>query len=52
MEAAQFAKYSQNKMTAAILLATNDAKLQHHVRGQPPVVFYDTMRVRDRLKKN
>jgi len=52
MEAGQYAKYSQNKPALEVLLATNDAKLQHHVRGQPPVIFYDTMLIRDKLKKN
>lgn len=51
MEKGQFAKYSQNDIAKNVLLATLDAKLQHHVRGSPPIVFYDTMRVRDRLMK-
>jgi predicted NAD-dependent protein-ADP-ribosyltransferase YbiA (DUF1768 family) len=49
MEAGQQAKYSQNEIPKKVLLATKDAKLQHHVRGSPPIVFYDTMRVRERL---
>jgi predicted NAD-dependent protein-ADP-ribosyltransferase YbiA (DUF1768 family) len=51
MEAGQFAKYSQNEKAKAVLLATKDAKLQHHVRGQPPIVFYDSMKIREQLKK-
>ena len=50
MEAGQRAKYSQNEVAKAVLLATKDAKLQHHVRGQPPIVFYDSMKIRDQIK--
>ena len=46
----QYAKYSQNPAAKALLLATKDAKLQHFSRGQPPIVFYDTMIVRKRLQ--
>lgn len=46
----QFAKYSQNANARAALLATGDAKLQHYARGQPPVVFYDTMKIREQLR--
>ena len=49
MEAGQYAKYSQNEDAKKVLLATKDAKLQHHVRGSPPIVFYDSMRVREKL---
>ena len=52
MEDGQFAKYSQNELTKKVLLATKDAKLQHHVRAQPPIIFYDTMRIREQLKSN
>ena len=51
MKAGQLAKYSQNEAAKAVLLATKDAKLQHHVRGQPPIVFYDSMKIREELKK-
>lgn len=58
MEKGQQAKYEQNEMAKAVLLATKDAKLLHYVASRkpkdqrpPPVVFYDTMRIRDRLKK-
>ena len=50
MEAGQRAKYSQNEVAKDVLLATKDAKLQHHVRGQPPIVFYDSMKIREQLK--
>ena len=50
MEAGQRAKYTQNKVPKAVLLATKDAKLQHHVRGSPPIVFYDSMKIREELK--
>jgi predicted NAD-dependent protein-ADP-ribosyltransferase YbiA (DUF1768 family) len=50
MEAGQRAKYSQNEVAKDVLLATKDAKLQHHVRGQPPIIFYDSMKIRKELK--
>mgnify|MGYP006443627817 CR=1 FL=1 len=52
MEDGQRAKYLQNEHAKNVLLATKDAKLQHHVRGSPPIVFYDTMRVREKLNSN
>uniref|UniRef100_A0A6C0C5K9 NADAR domain-containing protein n=1 Tax=viral metagenome TaxID=1070528 RepID=A0A6C0C5K9_9ZZZZ len=52
MEDGQRAKYTQNETAKNVLLATKDAKLQHHVRGQPPIVFYDSMKIREELKKN
>ena len=51
MERAQQAKYEQNPLAKRVLLGTGNAKLQHFVRGSPPIVFYDTMRVRDKLRK-
>jgi len=51
MEAGQMAIYSQNEQAKEVLLATKDAKLQHHVRGQPPIVFYDSMKIRAQLAK-
>ena len=50
MEDGQFAKYSQNELAKKVLLATKDAQLQHHVRAQPPIIFYDTMRIREQLR--
>lgn len=55
MEKGQQAKYEQDDLSRQVLLATKDAKLVHFVksRGTPkdPIVFYDTMRIRHRLKK-
>eukprot|EP00112_Aurelia_sp_Birch-Aquarium-sp1_P010728 Seg2284.6 transcript_id=Seg2284.6/GoldUCD/mRNA.D3Y31 product="N-glycosidase YbiA" protein_id=Seg2284.6/GoldUCD/D3Y31 len=51
MERAQMAKYIQNEKARQVLLATNDAKLQHFVRGHDSVVFYNTMRVRQKLRQ-
>ena len=34
-----------------VLLDTKMAKLTHYSRGNPPVVFYDLMRVRKQLKE-
>ena len=45
----QMAKYKQNKVAKDVLLATKDAKLQHFLRGQKPIVFYDTMKIREVL---
>ena len=50
MKKAQMAKFSQNLPLKEMLLATKDAKLQHHVRGSPPIVFYDSMKIREELK--
>ena len=49
MEAAQFAKFSQNVDLKDLLLKTHKAKLQHFARGSPPIVFYDLMIVRQKL---
>ena len=49
MEAAQYAKFSQNADLKELLKATKKAKLQHFSRGAPPIVFYDLMRVRSTL---
>jgi predicted NAD-dependent protein-ADP-ribosyltransferase YbiA (DUF1768 family) len=49
---AQFAKFTQNEDFKKLLLATNDAKLTHFVRGAEPVVFDELMLVRDKIKRN
>ena len=49
MEDAMFAKFSQNEDLKKVLLATKRAKLTHFSRGNPPIVFNDLMRVRQRL---
>jgi predicted NAD-dependent protein-ADP-ribosyltransferase YbiA (DUF1768 family) len=51
MEAAMYAKFSQNRVLHTVLLATRNAKLVHYVRGAPPVVFNHLMRVRHRLRE-
>ena len=54
MERAQFEKYSQNKELREMLLLTKNAKLVHaeKKRGKKTnlIPFYDTMRIRDKLK--
>ena len=58
LERAQQAKYEQDELSRQVLLATKNAKLLHYISSRkpkdqrpPPVVFYDTMRIRNRLKK-
>ena len=51
MKAAQEAKFSQNPELNQLLLATNDAKLTHFVRGSEPIVFMELMEVRRELKR-
>ena len=50
MYRAQMAKYKQNETAKKVLLNTRDAKLQHFVRASKPIVFYDTMKIREILK--
>jgi|TARA_B100000795_G_scaffold266322_1_gene249328 predicted NAD-dependent protein-ADP-ribosyltransferase YbiA (DUF1768 family) len=47
----QMAKYSQVPLAKQVLLATKDAKLHHFSRGSPPIVFYDSMKIREILSK-
>ena len=50
MERGQLAKYTQSSRARSVLKATKNAKLQHYVRGQPPIVFEDTMRIREQIQ--
>lgn len=49
MKRAQEAKFKQNEDLKLMLLATHDAKLQHFVRGSPPVIFTELMEIRKEL---
>jgi predicted NAD-dependent protein-ADP-ribosyltransferase YbiA (DUF1768 family) len=50
--AAQYAKFTQIEQLKILLLATNEAKLSHHVKGSPPEVFDELMLIRDKIRRN
>ena len=49
---AQYAKFTQNEELMRLLLATNDAKLVHFVKGAEPDVFDELMMIRDKIRRN
>ena len=50
--ASQYAKFTQNDELKNLLLATNDAKLMHFVKGSEPEIFDELMLVRDKIRRN
>jgi predicted NAD-dependent protein-ADP-ribosyltransferase YbiA (DUF1768 family) len=50
--AAQYAKFTQNEDLKKLLLATNDAKLTHYIKGDEPEVFDELMLVRDKIRRS
>jgi predicted NAD-dependent protein-ADP-ribosyltransferase YbiA (DUF1768 family) len=50
--AAQYAKFSQNEELKKLLLATNDAKLTHFIKGAEPELCDDLMMARDKIRRS
>ena len=50
--AAQYAKFNQNEDLKKLLLATNDAKLTHFIKGSDPEVCDELMLVRDKIRRS
>jgi predicted NAD-dependent protein-ADP-ribosyltransferase YbiA (DUF1768 family) len=50
--AALYAKFSQNEEMKRLLLATNDAKLTHFVKGSDPEICDELMMVREKIRRS
>ena len=49
MKKAQYEKFTQNEELKDLLIKTKEAKLTHHSRGSPPIVFKELMEIRNEL---
>ena len=50
MSTAQAAKFTQIDSLKELLINTNNAKLTHHSRGIPPIIFDELMIIREKIK--
>ena len=50
--AAQYAKFTQNEDLKKLLLATNDAKLLHFIKGSEPEICDELMLARDKIQRS
>jgi len=46
----QYGKYKSDELSKKVLMSTKNALLQHYSRGSPPIIFYDTMKIRESLR--